>query len=115
MLYVTLHQYSEMFLKRGVEQEEFFIKIRDRIVRLDCPNDNTKCIILNKLFSIREFLKNAKYITHNSINWRVGGNFIWTLQNNNNLSAYLTSLQIVTKQNIAVTKSCRLNYNQSIS
>jgi len=45
----------------------------------------------------------------------VGGNFVWTPPNYNYPSAYLVPSQIVIKQNIAVTKSYRLNKNESIS
>ena len=46
---------------------------------------------------------------------QVGGNFVWTPPNYNYPSAYLISSQVVIKQNIAVTKSYKLDNNVSIS
>ena len=45
----------------------------------------------------------------------VGGNFVWTPPNYNYSSAYLIPSQVVIKQNIAVTKTYRLNYKELIS
>ena len=45
----------------------------------------------------------------------VSGKFVWTPPNYNYPSAYLIPSQVVIKQNIAVTKSYRLNNNESIS
>ena len=45
----------------------------------------------------------------------VGGNFVWTPPNYDYPSAHLIPSQVVIKQNKAVTKSYRLNNNESIS